>query len=50
MHLTYDAANGNGREAARIYGEPFPNRQQPHHLSFAAKHNIFNNMENLSGL
>jgi hypothetical protein len=38
MNLAYGAANGNDREAARIYGKRFPNRQQPHYISFAAIH------------
>jgi hypothetical protein len=38
MNLAYGAANGNDRETARIYGERFPNRQQPHYISFAAIH------------
>jgi hypothetical protein len=32
MQLGYGAANGNGREAARIYGERFPNRQHLYHI------------------
>lgn len=34
IHLTYGAANGNGREAARLYAERFPQRRHPHHSTF----------------
>jgi hypothetical protein len=34
MQLGYGADNGNGREAARIYGERFPNRQHLYHTAY----------------
>lgn len=36
MIFMYGRANGNGREAARLYQEMFPRRQQPNHKTFAA--------------
>lgn len=36
MVFMYGRANGNGREAARLYQESFPNRHQPNHKTFAA--------------
>ncbi|EFN87291.1 hypothetical protein EAI_12596, partial [Harpegnathos saltator] len=33
IHFTYGAADGNGREAARIYLAKFSSRCQPHHHS-----------------
>lgn len=38
MHFVYGTANGNGRGAARIYQERFPERNQPHHSIFARVH------------
>lgn len=35
MHLMYGAAEGNGRAAARLYAQRFPNRRQPHHTTFS---------------
>lgn len=35
MHLLYGAANGNGREAARMYNELYPDRRTPNHQTFA---------------
>jgi hypothetical protein len=29
--LSYDAADGNGRMAQRLYQERFPNQRIPHH-------------------
>lgn len=36
MLLAYGKADGNGRAAARLYAERFPNRNTPHHGTFAA--------------
>ena len=36
MVLAYGKADCNGRAAARLYVERFPNRHTPHHSSFAA--------------
>lgn len=36
MIFIYGRANGNGREAARLYLEVFPYRQQPQHSTFAS--------------
>jgi hypothetical protein len=36
MIFMYGKANGNGRLACRMYQESFPNRQIPHHTTFAA--------------
>ena len=36
MVLAYGKADCSGRAAARLYAERFPNRQTPHHSSFAA--------------
>ena len=38
MHLAYGAANGNAREAARLYQERFPNRYLAGHRMFMAIH------------
>ena len=38
MHLAYGAANGNARQAARLYQERFPNRYLPGHRMFTAIH------------
>lgn len=34
MQLTYEAANENGKEAARLYTERFPQRRHPHYSKF----------------
>ena len=34
MHCVYGTADGNGRAAARMYLEHFPNRRQPSHVLF----------------
>jgi hypothetical protein len=36
MHLVYSEARGSGREAQRIYQESYPQRQLPHHTTFAS--------------
>ena len=36
MVLAYGKADCNGRAAARLNAERFPNRHTPHHSSFAA--------------
>ena len=36
MHLMYGLAQGNGREARRLYLERFPNRRLPSHPTFAS--------------
>ena len=36
MVFAYGEADCNGRAAARLYAESFPNRHTPHHSSFAA--------------
>jgi hypothetical protein len=36
MHLVYGGAQGNGREAQRIYQERYPQQQLPHHTMFAS--------------
>ena len=38
MHLAYGAANGNARQAARLYQERFPNRYLPGHRMFTSIH------------
>ena len=38
MHFMYGIAEGNGRAAARIYRERFPDRRQPDHHLFARVH------------
>lgn len=38
MHYVYGAAAGNGRAAARMYLERFPNRRQPSHVLFGQLH------------
>jgi len=38
MHLVYGAANGNSREAVRIYAERHPNRHVPSRQTFTAIH------------
>ena len=38
MHLVYGAALCNGRDAARLYEERYPERRQPHHTTFASIH------------
>ena len=38
MHMAYGAANGNAREAARIYQQRFPNRYHPDHRVFTRIH------------
>lgn len=38
MHFCYGLANGNGREAKRLYEEKFPNRVSPHHSKFQKIH------------
>ena len=37
-HLTYGAANGNARQAARLFQERFPNRYIPGHRMFSNLH------------
>lgn len=39
MHFIYGLANGNAREAMRIYAERYPNRVIPHHSMFTRLHN-----------
>lgn len=36
MHLMYGLAQGNGREARKLYHERFPNRRLPSHPTFAS--------------
>lgn len=38
MHLIYGAADGNGAEAQRMYGERFPNRRLPNRKTFERLH------------
>lgn len=38
MHFIYGLANGNAREALRIYAERYPNRVIPHHSMFTRLH------------
>lgn len=38
MHLVYGEAQGNAREAGRIYADRFPNRDAPDHRIFSAIH------------
>ncbi|GFX94247.1 hypothetical protein TNCV_4292921 [Trichonephila clavipes] len=38
MHLMYGAANGNDREALRLYQERFPSRRMPNHRIFQQLH------------
>lgn len=38
MHMIYGEAGGNGRRAARLYTERFPERHHPHHSIFARIH------------
>lgn len=38
MHLFYGRANGNGREARRLYVAAYPNRRAPSHKLFARIH------------
>ena len=38
IHYVYGAADGNGRAAARMYHERFPNRHQPSHVLFGQMH------------
>jgi hypothetical protein len=34
--FTYARANGNGRDALRVYQETLPDRNEPNHQTFAA--------------
>jgi hypothetical protein len=34
MHFMYDRANGNSREARRLYAEHYPQRRIPSHKLF----------------
>jgi hypothetical protein len=36
VHLVYGEARGNGREAQRIHQKRYPQRQLPHHTTFAS--------------
>ncbi|EZA62141.1 hypothetical protein X777_03748 [Ooceraea biroi] len=47
MHLIYGEARCNGREAARLYEERYPNRRQPHHSTFASIHRRLRESGNL---
>jgi len=38
MHLTYGAANCNGRAAQRLYQQRYPGRRIPHHSIFESIH------------
>lgn len=38
MHFTYGQANGNAREAKRLYQEKYPNRRQPDRKLFSRLH------------
>ena len=38
MHFCYGQANGNGREAQRIYQDKYPNLTLPHHTKFQKIH------------
>lgn len=38
MHFMYGRANGNSREARRLYQQQFPNRILPHHTMFTRIH------------
>lgn len=38
MHFVYGLADGNAREARRLYTQRFPNRVQPDHRIFQRLH------------
>ncbi|GFT76615.1 uncharacterized protein TNCV_3678501 [Trichonephila clavipes] len=38
IDIIYRIANGNGRTAARLFGERYPTRRQPNHQTFARGH------------
>ena len=42
MHFIYGCANGNGRDALRMYREQFPDRQIPDHRKFQRLHRQLN--------
>lgn len=39
IHFVYGLANGNGREAQRLYQQRFPMRSLPHYQFFTRIHN-----------